>query len=327
MVLGIQYSDKYRLNTDSNFRHPMEITENKGCWICDSTSERSLRRSTIISPIDPSSVRITDSNYGQTSALRLCCECGFIYANPLPHHNLIDLYRDMFDPEYLAGSHYRKAQMARILDVSTRYHPNAENILDIGAGLGLLLEVAKNRGFSVDGVEPSRWCVDTAARINGIRLHCGTIEECSQKLMQYDLVSMIDVIEHTSKPIALIRHAKNMLKTGGRLIIVTIDIGSPIARLMGKRWWHHRIAHVGYFNRKSMRRALNRCGLELIGDHFAGWRFPLSYIWSRMYHYIPIPPFKAVLNCSGILQRLSQIEISLYLGDSRIYVAKKEDCK
>ena len=36
------------------------------------------------------------------------------------------------------------------------------------------------------------------------------------------------------------------------LVIVTPDIGSLAARIMGGRWWHYRVAHINFFNRRSL---------------------------------------------------------------------------
>ena len=46
---------------------------------------------------------------------------------------------------------------------------------------------------------------------------------------------------------------------------------------MGREWWHHRVARVGYFNQNSMHRALKNCGMEVMGNHRTGWQFPATY--------------------------------------------------
>ena len=43
-------------------------------------------------------------------------------------------------------------------------------------------------------------------------------------------------------------------------MMVTPDINSFFARIMGKKWWHYRVAHIGYFNRKSLNILLDRAG-------------------------------------------------------------------
>ena len=74
--------------------------------------------------------------------LSVCQECGFVFANLLSHPNLVDLYREMWNPEYLSSSKARRVPMKKILNIAKRYHPQAQSIFDIGASIGLLLEVA-----------------------------------------------------------------------------------------------------------------------------------------------------------------------------------------
>ena len=303
----------------------MKVEARSPCWICGSELNKTFRPSTILRQIDSRSVKITDSDYGQTAALSICQNCRFVFADPLPHSNIIDLYRTMQDPEYLASSDARRMQMSNILNVSSRYHPTARSLLDVGAGIGLLLDAAKKRNIEADGVEPSRWCVETAARTNDHCLYCGTIDECIGKLRRYDLITLVDVIEHTDKPIHLLQQTRKLLNSGGLLVVVTIDIESIIARMLGRRWWHYRIAHVGYYSRRSMQYALNKCGYEIIATHYGGWRFPLHYIATRANKYIRVRFLEKIIKFMRRYRTLSGLVLPLNLGDSLIYIVKPKD--
>ena len=65
-------------------------------------------------------------------------------------------------------------------------------------------------------------------------------------------MTLVDVIEHVADPLALLRGARDYVAPGGLVLLVTPDVDSVAARLFGKRWWHLRLAHVGYFNRRSL---------------------------------------------------------------------------
>ena len=58
----------------------------------------------------------------------------------------------------------------------------------------------------------------------------------------------------------MLREAAAIVAPDGAVLVVTPDIGALVAKLMGRWWWHHRVAHVCYFNRPSMRRAFQRQG-------------------------------------------------------------------
>lgn len=292
------------------------------CWICGCLFTSRFRPSTIRRSVGPETIRITDSNYGETSALRKCRRCSFIFADELPHPDLVGLYRSMTDPEYASTARARREQMRQLLDLAMSYHPHGRSLLDVGAGIGLLTTEALARGLRSDGVEPSRWCVETAAKTNRVSLLCGTLEECRDRLGEYDLVMMVDVIEHTVEPLRLIQEGASRLAPGGLLFIVTPDISSPLARLMGRWWWHHRVGHVCYFTRGAMHRALEESGLELVAEPYVGWRFPVTYLFARLQHYMPFPPFSTILRWLTTRGYLSRYEVNLNLRDSRMFIAK-----
>ena len=317
-------STKALRRLDARLERMFAPPEAKRCWACSSPHPRRFRPLTIRRPVDAESVRITDNTYGQTAALRECRHCGLVFADPLPHPNLPGLYKDMADPAYQANAGARRVQMRRLLDLSQQCHPKAQSLLDVGAATGLLSSEAMARGLRVDGVEPSRWCVETAARANGVRLLLGTLEECSDRLGRYDLVTLIDVLEHVSDPLSLIERAAAKLARAGRLVIVTIDAASVAARLMGRFWWHHRPAHVCYFSRRAMRAALRSRGLRVLADLPVGRRFSLAYLCLRTRRYVPFAPLRPLLKKLSGAKLLQRCELDLNLRDSRMFVAARK---
>jgi hypothetical protein len=105
------------------------------------------------------------------------------------------------------------------------------------------------------------------------------------------------------------------------LLVLTPDIGSLAARLMGRWWWHHRVAHVGYFNRASMRRTLHEAGLMLEADEVATWPFPASYLAERLVRYLPVFPISTIGRRLGRSRLLERYEIGVNLKDSRSFLA------
>jgi FMN phosphatase YigB (HAD superfamily)/SAM-dependent methyltransferase len=310
---------------DAHILGAAENPESPACWVCGSLLTLPWRPSTLRHPVGPTSWRVTDSMYGQTAALRKCSRCSFVFADPLPSPDLVDCYRNMDDEEYQGSAGPRCVQMRSIIQTALRQHPQAQTLLDVGAGTGLLLLEAQAAGLHAEGVEPSRWCVETAAKTNGVELRCGTLQEYSDRLGHYDLVMLVDVIEHVSDPVGLLRQAADRLAPGGRLVIVTPDIASALARLMGRRWWHHRVAHVGYFSLATMAWALDQGGLSEVAHASAGWRFPVPYVCKRLVRYLPSPPFNWVLNRLGASRFMAQRQVTLNLHDSFLFIAKRKD--
>lgn len=299
---------------------PTSRPDTHRCWICGGEGQP-FRPSTIRHGVDTTSVRITDSRYGETAALSVCPACTFVFADPVPHPDVLDLYRGMDDQPYQDTSAARRAQMRTLLDVVAAHRPQARTLLDIGAGTGLMVSEARKRGLAADGVEPSRWCADTAAQVNQVELFCGTVEEWRDRLGRYDVVTVVDVIEHTVDPLQMLREAASLVAPDGAVLVVTPDIGALVAKLMGRWWWHHRVAHVCYFNRPSMRRAFQETGLKLEADINATWRFPASYVAERLVRYLPVPPISTMLRRMARSPRVQAFEIPVNTRDSRAFIA------
>ncbi len=251
------------------------------CWVCGDERARPFRPGVVPPRMTPEDVRITDARYGWTLPLLQCASCGFVYAHPLPADDLVALYADLDDPEYVGGRAYRLQQMQGLLQRIRREAPQARSLLDVGAGSGLLVEAAGEAGLEAVGVEPSaRLVAEAVAR--GLRVEEGVLPHPALSHARFDLVTCIDVIEHVTDPVGLLRAMTAHLAPGGRLVLVTPDVESVAARTLGLRWWHHRLAHVGFLTRQATAEALGRAGLVEVARTRPIWWFGAPYLMARV---------------------------------------------
>ncbi|OEJ16729.1 methyltransferase [Brachyspira hampsonii] len=93
---------------------------------------------------------------------------------------------------------------------------NYGNLLDIGCSSGLLLEEAKLLGFEPYGIEISEYASSIAKkRIGSDRIYNGTLETSNFNKNFFNVITMIDVIEHVRNPIETLKYAKNILNSTG----------------------------------------------------------------------------------------------------------------
>jgi SAM-dependent methyltransferase len=266
----------------------------RSCWICGCSEMELVRRSTLpATQLNSEDFRITDSGYGRTAALYRCAKCHFRQAADLP--DVLRFYERLEDAEYV-GTWKSRAKQARQLLERLIHFGGSGRLLDIGAGSGILVEAALQLGFAAEGVEPSAW-LQAQSATRRLPVHHGTLPH-SEIHGPYDTVTIIDVIEHVSNPVELLTATKQIMRPGAIGLLVTPDVDSLMARLMGFSWWHYRIAHVGYFNRHTLEKALRRSGLEPVAWERAGWYFPADYLAIRLLSYIPAvlrPPLPRVL--------------------------------
>jgi 2-polyprenyl-3-methyl-5-hydroxy-6-metoxy-1,4-benzoquinol methylase len=230
--------------------------------------------------VDPENIRagdfkITDSHYGSRWTFFSCRDCGFVFANPAPAKGTIEqFYAALADEEYSQEDEGRGRNFSTILKRLRPFVSPGSLLLDIGAASGIFLNLARKAGYRVTGIEPSAALVADAERLYGLKLFCGTVEQFAAG-EKFAVITVLDVLEHVTDPGALLAVLNGLLAPGGLLVIVTPDIGSLAARAMGGRWWHYRVAHVNFFNRRSLRWLLQKNGFSIVlGKRFA-WNFSI----------------------------------------------------
>lgn len=224
----------------------MTVSEH-ACRVCGSRQLALVKTANYRERLRSDSFAVTDSNYGLTAAIYRCGACAFLQCPELG--DVTGYYEDLADEAYEAGRPQRSLQCRKILE-SIRPHGPAGRLLDIGAGTGMLVEQAAAMGYDAEGVEPSRWMQDRAVA-RGLSVRLGTFPHPQCK-GPYDVVTMIDVIEHVADPLGLLKALHAALRDRGILAVVTPDVRSLAARLLGRRWWHFRPAHIGYFDRSTL---------------------------------------------------------------------------
>ncbi len=266
---------------------------NKCCPICRS-SEIKSRYSSIqnTETISVDDFKITDAGYGKTGPIYQCGSCGFIFVL-FPQKNILEYYDSMSDKEYEEGREYRTKQHKRLLERLHANFPRIKTILDVGAGTGMLIQEGKKQGFEVAGIEPSQWAVEVAQN-HGLKVFKGILPHPELEHLHFDAITLIDVIEHVIDPINILNNCHSLLREDGKLLLVTPDVKSVVARILGNKWWHYRIAHVGYFSVKTITLALEKAGFEVIKIRRPSWYFEISYLFERLRQYIPFPSLKNI---------------------------------
>ena len=288
------------------------INSEEKCWICNNLDLTSVKPSDIDNNLDSSSFAITDADYGSTAEIFRCSSCGFMQCTNL--NDVVKYYESLEDTSYEEGRESRSLQSEKIISNLLSYKSSGR-LLDIGAGSGILVEKANEKGFQAEGVEPSTWLSDQAKKL-GLTIHNTTLPIDGFE-SSFDVVTLIDVIEHVSNPVEVLTQVYDILAEDGVGILVTPDASSLMARLLGWKWWHYRVAHIGYFNLSNLKLAFAEANLQVIEVKRPSWYFTIGYLAVRVQVYlpswikIPIPSF------------LTKTVVPLNLGDSLLVYFKR----
>jgi SAM-dependent methyltransferase len=290
------------------------------CPVCASFSLVSYKKATFdYFRLNRDQIKITDSDYGKIWDLTRCQNCSHIFANPFPSQDFIrSLYVTTEDPLYEEEAKGRSKNFAKILSFLDKTFPERGVLFDVGAATGILLNLARERGWQVEGIEPSVWAVHLARKRYRLELMEGAFEEAPLKTDYYTSVTMVDFIEHIPHPFEAATKAYKALSPGGILCLVTPDINSRTAKLMGGKWWHFRPGHLGYFTKKSLETMLHRSGFRIIKQRKYSWTFSLHYLLSRR------PGLSFLLKNHILASFWKKIRIKLALQDSLEVYARKD---
>jgi SAM-dependent methyltransferase len=160
-----------------------------------------------------------------------------------------------------------------VADVVRRRRPDSRawNLLDWGAGLGGLVRTARQLGIEADGLDEGYAATVLAAK----GLLARPIPELRER---YDVVTAIEVVEHLTDPLPVLRAMASCLKPGGFLFITTGNLAKAPTSL--DRWQYARIpdVHVTFWSPRAWAGALGRIGLDSVP-------LPIARVDSRIVQY------------------------------------------
>lgn len=172
--------------------------------------------------------------------------------------------RGYFD--YEADRALRLRNFARNLAVLEEFGA-AGSLCDVGCASGHFLAAARASGRydALAGVDVSEAAVAAVRAQVGCPAWAGSITELPAP-RRFDVLTMWETIEHIPRPVEALAAARAWLRPGGLLAVGTGDNASPLARLLGRRWWYLVPPdHCVYFNRAALATALARAGFRAVG--------------------------------------------------------------
>ncbi len=136
---------------------------------------------------------------------------------------------DFYDLEYFLSLEYRyfsgavNARLEAIFEYLNKIELKGKRVLDVGSGGGELADRMRKLGADVTGCDYSRYALKFAKeRYPQLKIvRCSAYEIDKIGLHDLDLITAFDVIEHIERPELFLNKAFNLLKTDGRLVIVT----------------------------------------------------------------------------------------------------------
>lgn len=155
-----------------------------------------------------------------------------------------------------------------------------QRVLDIGCGVGELIELLGDLGFTAVGVDGNAEQVDAVKR-RGLEAIATDLERGLPFAdRSFDGATCLEVIEHIARAERLLQETGRILKVGGFLLLSTPNYGYLHHRahhLLGRPPWNEGV-HLRFFTAASLRTALARAGFEVVAQSSFG---PIP-LWSTV---------------------------------------------
>lgn len=196
-----------------------------------------------------------DGNSRKDDELYECFKCGVRFLA----RNAVSEYSTRGEEYFGLLSESNRLKEYQYVAAKIRSRIGEGSILDVGCGTGIFLDTLEPAWKKV-GVEPSSYAAEQA-RDRNIEVLQGEFISVNFPRRRFDVITMIDVIEHLELPKENLEKAFSMLKPGGIVVIETGDIGSLTARLAGSRWtYFNPPEHICFFSKKALIALLKQIG-------------------------------------------------------------------
>ncbi|CAN5497700.1 class I SAM-dependent methyltransferase [soil metagenome] len=203
-----------------------------------------------------------------------CNSCGLVYLNPRPavsefetiypaNYHAFDFSEEDFGIVYKIRS---RLEAKRVLSWCAGL-PNDARILDVGCGDGFHLGLVQKYGekkWQLEGIDIDERAVEMAKK-RDLNVKLGTIQDIEKSRENfYDFAFTVQTIEHVEQPFEFLKAIRKVLKTGGKLVVVTDNTDSYDFKIFKKSHWggYHFPRHWNLFNRKNLAKLSEKAGFE-----------------------------------------------------------------
>ncbi|RZJ71932.1 class I SAM-dependent methyltransferase [Flavobacterium sp.] len=198
-------------------------------------------------------------------------ELDLLYTFPKPEEKKLASYYESDD--YISHTDGKRSIFERIYQIVKKIalknklklvnsmQASKGKILDIGAGTGDFLSVAKEDGWQVEAIEPSSKA-RKVAETKGISFSEETSAFTDES---FDAITMWHVLEHVPDPEAQLRELHRLLKPDGSIIIAVPNHKSYDAEFYGENWAAFDVPrHLWHFSKSSIDKLSAKANLKLI---------------------------------------------------------------
>jgi len=215
-----------------------------------------------------------------------CSSCKLFFSRPSTNPNwkqdlnqFEDAYLQYFDDGAVDDVNFRDQWEW----LSSHQTIETGKILDIGCGSGKWVRYLNRIGQGAVGIEPCGALYDRYLK-DSADFYSGQLQDASAlRGQKFDTITCFDVLEHVEDPLRFLGEIKDKLAPNGTLYLSTPNVGSALAKCMGRQWHFFCPYHLSLFSARTLVATTDRLGLQTINvSHRGRYRsigYTLGYAW------------------------------------------------
>lgn len=215
-----------------------------------------------------------------------CNNCRMVIMNPMPSS---DNLHELYNSEEMSFNASGKKLSDKVSPAGRKDYEyilkfiQKGKLLDLGCGVGGFMMTAL-QSFEVEGLEINTSHANIGNK-NNLKIH----NIYSSKYLpeyKYDLITMLQVIEHVESPRSVIEDAYRLLKIGGLFYLACPNFDSVSFRLFKEKHRHvSSFAHINLYNPETLRRQIEEVGFECVNIE----TYMLDISLHDLYYYYLLP--------------------------------------
>lgn len=216
----------------------------------------------------------------------LCKICNHSYMSPVIKSELMEKYYSILNSEFYHKSKNRDTTNHNYKEYNEYGKiinglKSTGKVLEVGCGKGHLLKKLEELGYVCYGIEPSPLAYNHAKNILNLNVENTFLSTSSFYEKKFDVVILIDVVEHIVDMHTFMKEITIVLNDGGVIFIGTGNIDSINAKIAGPNWGYFLSwEHVSFFNKHSMQYLLQKNDFRNIKINKTSLQHkPLQNLW------------------------------------------------
>jgi SAM-dependent methyltransferase len=278
---------------------------------------------------------VFEAGAAQANRIVKCETCGLLFANPRQRVPDIDMIRE-YDPNWVYephadGNKWRvEKESLQVRDYRgtrkflAQKFPRRGVLVEIGSGLGYLLNSFKSDGWNTLGIEPNAGLSLAARRELGLDSVAGTLEDARLEPASVDVATMMHVIEHVPDPMSTFREVLRILKPCGCFVVETPRYDTLMFKMLGRRERSLSCdGHIYFFTTQTLARMATSVGFKILRTEYVGRSLTMDRLFYNFGVMSKSGAIDRALRKMSNALRLNDVSITLNVRDmQRVYLEK-----